>query len=51
MTITEVAMTITEEELTTDLAMLQQLPEPERDTGAWDPTCATTGVTLSPLFS
>jgi len=51
MTITEVAMTITEEMLTTDLSMLQQLPEPDRDAGVLEPTCATTGVTLSPPFS
>jgi hypothetical protein len=51
MTVTEVAMTITEEELTTDLSMLQQLPEPDWDAGALDPPCATTGVMLSPLFS
>jgi hypothetical protein len=48
MTITEVAMTITEEELSTDLSMLQLLPEPEREPAALDLTCATTGVTLSP---
>jgi hypothetical protein len=51
MTITEVAMTITEEDLTTDLSMLQQLPEPKRETGAWDPACATTGVTLIPTLA
>jgi hypothetical protein len=51
MTSTEVAMTSTEEELTTDLAMLQQLPEPEREAAALDPICATTGVTLIPTLA
>jgi len=46
MTITEVAMTITEDEFSTDLSMLQQLPEPDRDAGVVDQICATTGVTL-----
>ena len=51
MTITEVALTSTEEVLTTDLSMLQQLPEPDREADAWNPTCATTGLTLIPTLS
>jgi hypothetical protein len=48
MIILEEAATITLEELSTDLSLLQCLPEPDREAAALDPTCATTGVTLSP---
>jgi hypothetical protein len=51
MIILEEAATITLEELSTDLSMLQRLPEPDRDAGVLDPTCATTGLMLSPPYS
>jgi hypothetical protein len=42
-------MTIADEEVTSELTALQQLPEPDREAEAWEPICATTGLSLGPL--
>ena len=42
-------MTITpDEDVTTDLAALQRVPEDDRTPDQLDPTCATTGVGAHP---